>query len=209
MFCWTRHLFWGPGWDLAWTWIYLWKSNQKVTTISFLSADPRRGNDCPLNATGWWCIGFVEPSDLKYYVGHIFTGKGYTVKCSLLNQQHREFSTNCELYENPPECTDVAVPVLVVGAWVSTVGLESQGGKKLGDTLGDLWIMVGLEERILKTLMPERHLFYSWAPLPISLHHLPSPLSYKSQGPLLFQPLLRERGVLLWIHVFLLDVLKQ
>lgn len=52
--------------------------------------------------------------------------------------------------------------------------------------------MVGLGERILKTSLPERHLCHSWAHLPISPQHLPSPLSYKSQWPLLFQSPLRE-----------------
>lgn len=84
-----------------------------------------------------------------------------------------------------------------VGAHFSTPGTESQEGATLRDARGDLWLVVGPEQRILKTSSPQRQLCHSWALLPISLqhHHRPLPFfSYKSQWPLLLQSPLRERG---------------
>lgn len=93
-------------------------------------------------------------------------------------------------------------------------GTRIHGGEKLWGALGDLWLMVGLGENILQTSLPERHLCHSWALLPISLQHLSSPLSYKSQWPLLFQSPLREgtgEGLCwqTWILMLLLAVLKH
>lgn len=117
----------------------------------------------------------------------------YRIYCEMSSRESWILLVNCRMKTQQSMCVDVAVLyVLGVGAWVSTVGPEVQGGEKLWDALGDLWLMVGLGERILKTSLPERHLWHSWALLPISLQHLPSPLSYKSQWPLLFQSPLRE-----------------
>lgn len=129
---------------------------------------------------GWCrCGAFNINNTYKYILIH---------QCSLLNPEHHGFHTYCELWDkNPPDCVDVAVLSVLHGG-----GTRIQGGEKLWGALGDLWLIVGLEERILKTELPERHLFHSWALLPISLQHLPSPLSYKSQWPLLFQSPLRE-----------------
>lgn len=90
-------------------------------------------------------------------------------------------------------CVDLAFPwVLRVEARVSTQRPNSKEERTMRRSRRSL-SHGGTWGGDLNTSLPERHLCHSRALLPVSLQHLPSSLSYKSQRPLLFQVPQRER----------------